>query len=154
MKYAELKTKIEETYHNYFPESICNVKVFRCLGQMICIDCFLAKNKEELPFGYEINDMLSISFTAYLPDGFNVKEYDLPENLTYVAQSHSYKVKPESKFLAYDRKSVSYRKTTGSEKFVKAFEKFAKRLHDSIIDDMVAGNIHDEYKEIVERKVK
>ena len=153
MKYAEFKNEIENIYSKYFPESICNVKIFHCMGQAITIDCYMAGDKTEFPYGYAVNDMLSISFMAFLPNHFT-KEDDLPENLTYTAQSHSYKVKSESKYLAYDRKSVSYRKTTGSEKFVKAFEKFVKRLHDSIIDDMTAGNVHAEYKELVERKVK
>lgn len=154
MKYAEFAERITETYHGKFRHSACVVKGGKYLGRTIWIDCYLAENANEMPHGYKENDMFKISFKISLPDKFDFETDNLPDTMTLENSSKHYAIKPESVYLYYDRRNLTYRKTMGNaEKLITAFEKFVDRLYNSVCEDIESGNIHDEFAEILNTKI-
>ena len=153
MKFAEFKEEVEKAYAKRFPQSACEVKIFKCLGRMITIDCYMAGDKSELLYGYAANDMFAVGMSINLPDSFDDDD-DLHENLVLKWNSSIIKAKPES-WLAYDAENISYRKTTGdSKKIIKALDKYFQRLYDATKKLMEEDRIHPNYAELVSRKVR
>lgn len=153
MKFAEFKEEVEKAYAKRFPQSACEVKIFKCLGRMITIDCYMAGDKSELLYGYAANDMFSVGMSINLPDSFDDDD-NLPENLVLKWNSSIIKAKPES-WLAYDAENVGYRKTTGdSKKIIKALDKYFQRLYDTTKKLVEEDRIHPNYAELVSRKVR
>lgn len=153
MKFAEFKEEVKKAYAKRFPQSACEVKIFKCLGRMITIDCYMAGDKSELLYGYAANDMFAVGMSINLPDSFDDND-DLPENLVLKWNSSIIKAKPES-WLAYDAENISYRKTTGdSKKIIKSLDKYFQRLYDTTKKLMEEDRIHPNYAELVSRKVR
>lgn len=156
MKFKEFKSAIESAYAEKFPDSLCRVRIGK-FGRWseIDIDCYLAANEKECNYGYLDNDPFHIGFTAYLPDNFNVDEDDLPENLALCARSKFYFIHPVvNKWLAYERREISYRKTTGTpEKLVNTFGKFIGKLHESLSEDVRNHALSDDHAALAARKV-
>lgn len=155
MKFEKFKEEVKAAYAKRFPDSACTVRVFKCLGKSITIDCHLAKDSSEVSFGIMGNDMFSVGMMIDLPDDFFEGDNDdLPENLVLEWQSSLIKAKPES-WLAYDAEKVSYRKTAGdSKKIIKALDKYFQRLYDTTKKLMEEDRIHPDYAELVSRKVR
>lgn len=153
MKFAEFKEEVKKAYAKRFPNSLCEVYIFKCLGRSLCITCRLAENEKEVPFGIMGNDMFCASMSINLPDNFG-DDNDLPENMILEWQSSCIKAKPES-WLAYDAEKVSYRKTAGdSKKIIKALDKYFQRLYDTTKKLVEEDRIHPNYAELVSRKVR
>lgn len=153
MKFAEFKEEVKKAYAKRFPNSLCEVYIFKCLGRSLCITCRLAENEKEVPFGIMGNDMFCASMSINLPDNFG-DDNDLPENMILEWQSSCIKAKPES-WLAYDAEKVSYRKTTGdSKKIIKALDKYFQRLYDTTKKLVEEDRIHPNYAELVSKKVR
>ena len=154
MKFSEFAKNINEVYREKFVKSACIVKPFKCCGNSIYIDCYLAGNLNEVAHGIAANDMFSISLLIDLPDNFDFNSDELPENLIMKAQSNSYVIKPDNEYLYCNYKKVPYRKTKGTaEKLIDVFKKFVDKLHNQVIEDLNAGNIHENFKVLVEKKV-
>ena len=107
MKFKEFKEEIRTAYAKRFPNSLCEVYIFKCLGRSLCITCRFVENEKEVPFGIMGNDMFCASMSINLPDNFGDDD-DLPENMVLEWQSSCIKAKPES-WLAYDAVKVPYR---------------------------------------------
>ena len=153
MKFAEFKEEVKKAYAKRFPNSLCEVYIFKCLGRSLCITCRFAENEKEVPFGIMGNDMFCASMSINLPDNFGDND-DLPENMILEWQSSYIKAKPES-WLAYDAEKVSYRKTAGdSKKIIKALDKYFQRLYDTTKKLVEEDRIHPNYAELVSRKVR
>ena len=153
MKFAEFKEEVKKAYAKRFPQSACEVKIFKCLGRMITIDCYMAGDKSELLYGYAANDMFAVGMSINLPDSFDDDD-DLPENLVMEWRSSFIKAKPES-WLAYDAESIKYRKVRGDgKKIVKACDKYFQRLRDTVDKLIAEDRIHPNYAELVSRKVR
>jgi len=153
MKFAEFKEEVKKAYAKRFPNSLCEVYIFKCLGRSLCITCRLAENEKEVPFGIMGNDMFCASMSINLPDNFGDDD-DLPENMILEWQSSCIKAKPES-LLAYDAEKVSYRKTAGdSKKIIKALDKYFQRLYDTTKKLVEEDRVHPNYAELVSRKVR
>lgn len=153
MKFVEFKEEIRKSYAKRFPNSLCEVYIFKCLGRSLCITCRFVENEKEVPFGIMGNDMFCASMSINLPDNFGDDD-DLPENMVLEWQSSCIKAKPES-WLAYDAEKVSYRKTTGdSKKIIKALDKYFQRLYDTTKKLVEEDRIHPNYTELVSRKVR
>ena len=153
MKFAEFKEEVKKAYAKRFPNSLCEVYIFKCLGRSLCITCRFAENEKEVPFGIMGNDMFCASMSINLPDNFGDDD-DLPENMILEWQSSCIKAKPES-WLAYDAEKVSYRKTAGdSKKIIKALDKYFQRLYDTTKKLVEEDRIHPNYAELVSRKVR
>lgn len=154
MKFAEFKESINSIYGGKFDNSTCVVRPYRCLGRYIYIDCMLAGNLNEISYGIAGNDMFKISFCIDLPDNFNFETDELPENLTMEAKANSYIIKPENKYLYCNLKKIPYRKSKGTaEKLVSVFGKFIDKLHAQLVEDLNSGNIHKDFKTLVETKI-
>ena len=154
MKFAEFKEDIKSVYTGKFPRSTCKVIPFKCIGNSLYIDCYLAGDIHECSHGIAGNDMFKISLCVNLPDNFNFETDELPEILTMEAKSNCYIIKPESRYMYCDMKKVSYRKSSGNaEKLVKVFEKFVDRLYNSVIEDMNNGNIHENHIKLLKQKI-
>lgn len=153
MKFKEFKEEVKRAYAKRFPNSLCEVYIFKCLGRSLCITCRFAENEKEVPFGIMGNDMFCASMSINLPDNFGDDDY-LPENMVLEWQSSCIKAKPES-WLAYDAEKVSYRKTAGdSKKIIKALDKYFQRLYDTTKKLVEEDRIHPNYAELVSRKVR
>ena len=153
MKFKEFKEEVKKAYAKRFPNSLCEVFIFKCLGRSLCITCRFVENEKEVPFGIMGNDMFCASMSINLPDNFGDDD-DLPENMVLEWQSSCIKAKPES-WLTYDAEKVSYRKTTGdSKKIIKALDKYFQRLYDTTKKLVEEDRIHPNYAELVSRKVR
>ena len=153
MKFKEFKEEVKRAYAKRFPNSLCEVYIFKCLGRSLCITCRFVENEKEVPFGIMGNDMFCASMSINLPDNFGDDD-DLPENMVLEWQSSCIKAKPES-WLAYDAEKVSYRKTTGdSKKIIKALDKYFQRLYDTTKKLVEEDRIHPNYAELVGKKVR
>ena len=153
MKFKEFKEEVKKAYAKRFPNSLCEVFIFKCLGRSLCITCRFVENEKEVPFGIMGNDMFCASMSINLPDNFG-DDNDLPENMVLEWQSSCIKAKPEG-WLAYDAEKVSYRKTTGdSKKIIKALDKYFQRLYDTTKKLVEEDRIHPNYAELVSRKVR
>ena len=153
MKFKEFKEEVKKAYAKWFPNSLCEVYIFKCLGRSLCITCRFVENEKKVPFGIMGNDMFCASMSINLPDNFGDDD-DLPESMVLEWQSSCIKAKPES-WLAYDAEKVSYRKTTGdSKKIIKALDNDFQRLYDTTKKLVEEDRIHPNYAELVSRKVR
>lgn len=154
MKFAEFTENINQVYSEKFAHSACIVRPYRCFGRYVYIDCMLAENLNEVSYGIAANDMFKISFCIDLPDNFNFETDELPENLTMEAKANSYVIKPENEYLYCNLKKIPYRKSKGTaEKLVCVFGKFVDKLHAQLVEDLNSGNIHKDFKTLVETKI-
>ncbi len=153
MKFVEFKEEIQKAYAKRFPNSLCEVSIFKCLGRSLYITCRFAENEKEVPFGIMGNDMFCTSMSINLPDNFGDDD-NLPESMVMEWQSSFIKVKPESKYLAYDAVKVPYRKTTGdAKKIIKALDKYFQRLYEATVKLFKEGKIHDNYADLAAQKI-
>lgn len=153
MKFAEFKDAVKAAYKKYFPESNVNIRIFRCLGKAITIDCFLAGDLSEVAGGIPENDMFHVNVWIDLTENFYV-ENDLPDNLVMEWRNSSVIKKPEQKYLAYGAETVRYRKTSGdAEKIVKALDKYFSRLHDTVVNLRENDRIHEGFVDLVNQKI-
>lgn len=154
MKFVEFKEEIQKAYAKRFPQSACEVKILKYLGRMISIDCYMAGDKSEFLFGYASNDMFSVGMSINLPDDFG-NDDDLPEKLVLQWNSSFINIKPEENWCAYDAEDVSCRKTTGdAKKIIKTLDKYFQRLFDTTKNLMEEDRIHQNYAELVSKKVR
>ena len=154
MKFAEFTENINQVYSGKFAHSACIVLPYVCLGRCIYIDCMLAENLNEVPNRIAANDMFKISFCIDLPDNFDFETDELPENLTMEAKANSYIIKPENEYLYCNYKKIPYRKSKGTAgKLVSVFGKFVDKLHAQLVEDLNSGNIHNNFKTLVETKI-
>lgn len=144
-KMRELESKIKDIYGKYFRES--KIVVSRaCLGtDTYFIKCYVAKNEKECAWNIIDNDMLDIMFRI------KINGYD---DFTLENCSKSYLIKPESKYLVYSRRNLSFRKNNGNvEKIGKCFEKFISNLKESLINDLNNGLIHENHEQLLREKL-
>ena len=153
MTYKEFRREITNAYAEVFPRSLCDVGIFKALGRSIFIDCYLAKDKHELPNMLFQNDMFRIRFWIDMPDDF-MEESELPDNLTLEVCSKFYCIKPKNKYLYCDYRSLRFQKTKGNpEKIVKTLEKYFQKLKMSVKEDLTIGNIHPNYLSLAKEKI-
>ena len=159
MKISEFRVQIKDVYKKHFPESFVHVSHDKNLYNSIGISCCLAGGQDELSGGYWQNDMFHISFSVdadglELPRNLGADD-ELPEVLRLEKWHSSYAIKPESKYMAYGREAVPYRRATGNaEKLIAAFDKFCGRLKDSVGQSIKDGKIHDSYAMIASQKLR
>ena len=152
MKFKEFKEEIRTAYAKRFPNSLCEVSIFKCLGRSLYITCRFVGDEKEAPYGIIGNDMFCVSMGINLPDNFGDDD-DLPESMVLEWQSSSIKAKPEG-WLAYDAVKVSYRKTTGdAKKIIKALDKYFQRLYEATVKLFEEGKIHDNFADLAARKI-
>ena len=155
----EMIKAISESYGKQFPQSRCIVKYNPSLWRSIGITCKLANERTENSGGYWENDMFDIRFSIaapgeqQLPKDINA-ESKMPEALQLEIWDKSYLLKPTDSFMAFNRRSLSFRKTTGSpEKIVKTLDKYFKMLREQLEADLKADAIHKDHLNIVKSKL-
>lgn len=153
MTIAEFMEELKKTYNKYFPNSFCAVRFSKNLGSTIWIDCYLAGDIHEVSNNIWQNDMFKICMNIFLPDGTE-KSSELPETITLESQSNWIAVKPSSKYVAFDTKKIPFRKTTGDgKKIIASFDKFVKRLYDSVKEEYNNDNIANNFTSIIAGKI-
>jgi len=152
MKINELLNQIKESYKKEFPNSKIIVELNKCLGTSIYLKCRLSNDKSEVANGILENDMFSITFWGNLPNDTTL-ESEVPENLTLECTDKSYLTIPEESYMCYGRRKLSYRKTTGAEKIVKALDNFFKKLKKQLVEDLEQNKIHNNHKELLISKL-
>ena len=154
MKIKEFNKKVVECYGKYFDGSLCDSKIYTCLGKSLYIQCYLANNEKECAFGYFDNDPLKIKFNINLSDDVT-EESELNNNLILENYCKEFYTKPSESYLCYGHKSISFRKTTGdADKIIKSLDRFFKKLHDAIIEEYNKDNLKEEHKKLFEKRVK
>jgi hypothetical protein len=149
---GEFCEEVKRTYHKYFPDSMCVARMKNILGNSIFIDCFIAGDESEFPNGYAENDMFNIKFNIDTRDAKSVDdEFGIR---TIECYSKSFYTAPPSRFLAYGRHDLQFRKTTGdARKIIAALDKFFKRLYDAVVMERDNDNIEKGHIDIVNRKI-
>jgi len=158
MKINELIQQIENTYSKHFPASKCFVNYTTNLYHSIFITCNIAANKTEVSNGIWENDILKVRFSIDTDKGQFEKgltlESEVPENLRLEVNDKRYFIKPESKHMAYDCKTLSFRKTKGNaKKIVATLDKYFAKLKSELKSDLLAGNITDNYVNLLTEKL-
>ncbi len=155
MKFDEFAHNIVSAYSKRFPGGYCRVAKYVCFGKSITIDMYLSsKETGKSTSVMGDNDMFKICLNVSLPDKFNYESDELPEKVTMESWSNHYLVKPELPYMAYSSRKVPYRKTTGAaEKLIATAEKFMDRLHDMIVEDLAAGNVHENFIRIAQENI-
>lgn len=154
MKFKEFKENIEQVYKSKFPNSLCNVSIYKGFNNSIYIKCYLAHDSKECASGYLDNDMFNIAFDLELPKGFDSEMSELPEDLTMEKCSFSYNIKTENSIMYYGSRRIPYRKVSGNcKKIIKSFEKCMDKLHMQLIQDINEGQIHNNFVVIIKEKV-
>ena len=144
---------VTEKYKIYFNDCMCIARVVNCLGAVIFIDCYLAKNKTEFPNNISHNDPMKVSFKIDIPKGTTADDY-LPDTVMIECYDKCYAVKPENKYLYCDLKKVPFRKTTGDpDKILKTLDKFFAKLHDSMVEDYKNDNMLEYEAELFKKNV-
>lgn len=154
MTIKEFCDRVKDIYAKYFPNSMCNARLYKGLGRAITIDCYLARSVDEFPNKISHNDMFNISFWIHdIPKNTEL-DSEMPEVVTLTSDRHSYAIAPESKYLYADSRNVVFRKTIGSpEKCLQAFERFVKKLYDSVKSDLENGTAHPNFVDILDKKL-
>lgn len=154
MTVREFCDKAKEIYAKYFPDSMCVARLYKGLGRAVTIDCYLAGNVDEFPNKISHNDMFNISFWIHDIPSSTELDSEMPETVTLTSDRHSYAIAPTNKYLYAESRNVVFRKTIGSpEKCLQAFERFIKKLHDSIKKDLEAGVAHSNFIDILNSKI-
>ena len=152
MKFEEFKKEIEAVYNGKFSNSLCECKIFRCLGRSLTIDCYLAADKRECNNGYFENDIFSVSFMAYMPDDWTEAD-ELPEVVEFKALKSTIKTAPEVEYFYCGYEKIAYRKTkTTPEKFIQTFKKYVDRLHTALLEQYISNNLLADDMERVKNK--
>lgn len=140
----EFLKDIENTYNKYFPNSTCWARVYDARPVVyglkqnsICINCYLAGDNRENSGGYWENDIFNITFWLH-----DVVEGDgLIDNMELTSTTHSYRIKPTNKYLAFESKRVPFRVVKGnSQKILQGFDRFCKKLRDMVEEDYYNDN--------------
>jgi len=152
MKIKEFCQEIEKTYNKYFPTSKCFANYSSNLYRTISIKCFLAGDNKELSGNYWDNDLLGISFSISTITGEFKKDITeesiIPENLMLEVWHKHYFIKPSSRNMVYDHRSLAFRKTKGdNKKILQTLDKYFKKLYESLAQDMANNLIPENHKE-------
>lgn len=152
MNFWEFKKNVLCEYNKYFPDSLCEIYIFKGFGKMLVINFRLASGAKECASQIIGNDCFRASFAADLPNNYNPSD-NLPSNITLTSNSHCYVVKPENKHLYCDYKNVPFRKVSGDpDKVLNALKKYMCRFHASFMADYHGRALLDRDYELVRAK--
>ena len=145
-----LQNELEKLYHKYFKDSQIIVTQRTILGRpFIDIRCYLAANKNEFPHGIYDNDMFRIHISLEA-----VK--DLPDKIKFEYLSRSYIIKPQQDYYYCSYRNLTKRTRTlkrDTKIILKEFDSLFKKLHNSLIEDIKNDNIHENYKELLNKRI-
>ena len=153
MKVNELLNKIKESYNREFPNSKIIAELHDSLGKSLYIKCLLSNDKSEVANEIMLNDMFSIVFWCHNVSKDITLESELDDNIVLECTEKSYLTVPEESYMCYGRRKLSYRKTTGAEKIIKALDIFFKKLKKQLVQDLEENKIHDNHKELLINKL-
>ena len=158
MTYNQLMNEIRKTYNNYFPKSKVDVWYSDNLYSCIHITCYLSESNKECANNIIQNDMFSIMFKIDTINGELERCLNLDKeiniNLCLNNQYKHYTINPINEMYYSSSQNVGFRQTKGNgEKIIKSFDRFCKRLQDSIKNNYVRGNIHYNFIDIVKEKL-
>ena len=163
MNVLEFKENVKNVYNKYFEGSHVDVSMNQnSIYKSIYITFSLANNINECINNIAMNDMFSITFQLeHNDDEFNRDEFQklgymiLPENLTLEKKRAFYRIKPQEKYLAYSSKNITFRKTKGNaQKIITSLERFLKKLHDQLLEDLKNNLVHDNFIDLVNLRLK
>ena len=141
-----MENKLELAYKEIFKNSKIVITKNSFSGDnVLWVQLYLAQNKSEEINGYFDNDMLSIT----------LKIRENGENdYTMEKLNSSYLIKPTSKYMAYGRRQLAFRKTQGNEdKIITTFKKYVDNLHNALVEDLKQGNIHENHITLLTQKI-
>lgn len=154
MTYGEFKSQIENTYKQRFPNSGISISLGALRGNTCIIRLYLGENRSEFINGIAENDILHVGFVIYQSEnayGNNPKltdDSELPDTLIMEVRQNYIMTIPDGSTR------LPYRKTKGSpEKIIQVFSKDIDILKQTLEDLYNEGKIHDNHKEIVEKKL-
>ena len=158
MKINEFMQQIETTYSKHFPLSRISVDYVGNIYRSISIVCYLAGNNTEVYNKIWRNDMLNIRFSIDAESGEFEKgttiESEIPEKLKMEVNCKNYLIKPNNSHLVYSRRELTFRKTKGNaKKIVATLDKYFTKLKEELKNDLLAGNITDNHKELLTKKL-
>lgn len=141
-----MENKLELVYKEFFKESKIRLSRSSFMNKVLFIQLYLAKDEKEEINGYFDNDMFSITFEI-TDNGQG--------NYTMEKLSSNYLIKPISKYMAYGRKQLPFRKTQGNEdKIIATFKKYVENLHEALLEDLEQDNIHENHVRLLKEKLK
>ncbi len=160
MTYGEFKSQIENAYKQRFPNSGISISLGALGGDTCFIRLYLGENQSEFINGIAGNDILHVGFAIYQSEnvyGDNPKltdDLELPDTLIMEVNQNSITTIPDNQYMAYGSVRLPYRKTKGSpKKIIQVFSKDVDILKQTLENLYNEGKIHDNHKEIVEKKL-
>jgi len=152
-------TEIEKKYYEKFPNSRIFVKFSKNFYPSISIVCYLCNDQKEEINGYWDNDILHISFMISAENFREFsKDINLESDLLIIGlenNHNSYYTKPESVYMAYGSKKISFRKVQGNpEKIIRSLDLFFEKLKTSLLESLNDNNIHANHFDLVKMKLQ
>lgn len=158
MKFIELAQGIQSSYQRYFPNSSIDIGLSTSLYPTLYVTPRLAKTLDEVQNRIAGNDMFHIQISITYVDkplqrGVQI-DSDITEELQIEYDRSSYSIKTESQYMAYGARKITSRKSKGTpDKVLKALDAYFCRLKESVCKDVLLGNIHPNYTQIVLTKI-
>jgi hypothetical protein len=146
--YDILAGLLSSEYEKYFPKSKVNIS-WGFDKRSIFVKLYIAQNKDETINHIMDNDMLNILFSIEQTNN------ESAEN-DYILENHhkSYHITPDSQYMAYSSRKLSFRKSTGDMmKTVESFGRFLASLKKSLQEDLTNGRIHNNHIELLRQKL-
>lgn len=169
MTIGEFLDEAKRIYNEYFPNSECIAVNRKVMGmEYIQITWLLSSDVSECISNIRDNDMFFISFNidikdttesgrlydVAIRDNSSTNDRLMPPMITMEVMRKSYLTKPDISYMAYGRRELPFRKTKGTpEKILATLEKYAKKLHDQLVEDMNNDVIHDHHIDLLKSKI-
>lgn len=143
-EYDILAGLLSSEYKKYFPNSRVNIS-WGFDKRSIFARLYIAQTKDENINRIMDNDILHVLFSIE----------ETGEN-QYTLENHhkSYHITPDSQYLVYSSRKLSFRKSTGDMvKMVESFGRFLASLKKSLQEDLTNGRIHQNHIELLRQKL-
>lgn len=142
--------EVERLYHRYFPRSKIDANVVSILGLRIYIDCYLAGDKSEVPYGIWRNDMFQVSLYIDL-----TRDRQFYDPIVLEGSESWVKARSESRYHSFDMLKVPFRKTKGdTRKILQALDKYFARLKGTLVRLDDEGLVREEDQSLVDKKLR
>jgi len=160
---SDFLKEIKSNFKKHFPESTATAQLSTDLYNSLFVKYYLIKDKSEAHNRITLNDLFDVCFhidtvNGALPPAVKL-ESDLDEllkcKLVLEVLNKSYLLKTEHKYLAYGRRTLPFRKTTGTPaEILKKLDKYAEVLAEQLKADFLAGLTPPDFNEIIKIKLE
>lgn len=160
LRYIDFKDKIIQAYHSQFPNSWCHVKLVKCLGKSIMIDCYLelrddSKCLDDCGIDYWNNDMFQIRFWIYdIPHNISYAD-PIREDMTLTPNRSQIRLASRNSDNEYDYLEIPFTETKDTaENLINVFKEYVDKLYDIVNAQIKENNIYPNFKHLIYSKMR